>query len=76
MVNELLEGIHLVTSMEAISLGAKAGIHPLIVYDIISNAAGNSWYIVMLADYPFSVSCCLFMLQCQNELIKSIFKSS
>ncbi|XP_024020890.1 uncharacterized protein LOC21392166 isoform X1 [Morus notabilis] len=43
MVNELLEGIHLVTSMEAISLGAKAGIHPLIVYDIISNAAGNSW---------------------------------
>ncbi|KAF3437146.1 hypothetical protein FNV43_RR19899 [Rhamnella rubrinervis] len=43
MVNELLEGIHLVASMEAISLGTKAGIHPLMIYDIISNAAGNSW---------------------------------
>ncbi|GMN51270.1 hypothetical protein TIFTF001_020415 [Ficus carica] len=43
MVNELLEGIHFVASMEAISLGSKAGIHPLIVHDIISNAAGNSW---------------------------------
>ncbi|KAI7986264.1 L-threonate dehydrogenase [Camellia lanceoleosa] len=28
---------------EAISLGAQAGIHPWIIYDIISNAAGNSW---------------------------------
>lgn len=44
MVNELLEGIHLIASVEAISLGAKVGIHPLILYDIISNAAGNSWF--------------------------------
>lgn len=43
MVNELLEGIHLVASLEAISLGAQAGIHPWIIYNIISNAAGNSW---------------------------------
>ncbi|XP_042963966.1 uncharacterized protein LOC122297829 [Carya illinoinensis] len=43
MVNDLLEGIHLVASLEAISLGVKADIHPWIVYDIISNAAGNSW---------------------------------
>ncbi|XP_031269048.1 uncharacterized protein LOC116127534 [Pistacia vera] len=43
MVNELLEGIHLIASVEAISLGAKVGIHPLILYNIISNAAGNSW---------------------------------
>lgn len=43
MVNELLQGIHVVASMEAISLGAKAGIHPWMIYDIISNAAGNSW---------------------------------
>lgn len=43
MVNELLEGIHLVAALEAISLCAQAGIHPWIVYDIISNAAGNSW---------------------------------
>lgn len=43
MVNELLEGIHLVAALEAISLCTQAGIHPWIVYDIISNAAGNSW---------------------------------
>ncbi|KAK9106027.1 hypothetical protein Scep_022871 [Stephania cephalantha] len=43
MVNELLEGIHLVASMEAILLGTQSGIHPWILYDIISNAAGSSW---------------------------------
>ncbi|CAL1393091.1 unnamed protein product [Linum trigynum] len=43
MVHDLLQGIHLVASMEAIALGAQAGIHPWIVYDIISHAAGNSW---------------------------------
>ncbi|KAL6576381.1 hypothetical protein OROHE_000162 [Orobanche hederae] len=39
---ELLEGIHFVASLEAMSLGAQAGIHPWIIYDIISNAAGSS----------------------------------
>ncbi|KAJ4713548.1 ketose-bisphosphate aldolase class-II family protein [Melia azedarach] len=43
MVNELLEGIHLIASVEAVSLGVQSGIHPWIIYDIISNAAGNSW---------------------------------
>ncbi|XP_028089711.1 uncharacterized protein LOC114290034 [Camellia sinensis] len=43
MVIELLEGIHFVSFVEAISLGAQAGIHPWIIYDIISNATGNSW---------------------------------
>ncbi|KAI8027585.1 L-threonate dehydrogenase [Camellia lanceoleosa] len=47
MVIELLEGIHFVSSVEAISLGAQAGIHPWIIYDIISNAAGNSWKIIV-----------------------------
>lgn len=44
MVIELLEGIHFVAAVEAISLGSQAGIHPWILYDIISNAAGNSWW--------------------------------
>ncbi|GMH14095.1 hypothetical protein Nepgr_015936 [Nepenthes gracilis] len=43
MVNHLLEGIHLVAAIEAISLGVHARIHPSTLYDIISNAAGNSW---------------------------------
>lgn len=50
MVNELLEGIHLVASMEAILLGTQAGIHPWILYDIISNAAGSSWWLPQLLE--------------------------
>ncbi|KAM2456180.1 hypothetical protein PS1_016095 [Malus domestica] len=51
MIKELLEGIHLVASLEAISLGTKAGIHPWIIYDIISNAAGNSWFVPTRSTY-------------------------
>ncbi|GAB4860535.1 hypothetical protein Ancab_035695 [Ancistrocladus abbreviatus] len=43
MVNQLLQGIHLVAAVEAVSLGVQARIHPSILYDIISNAAGSSW---------------------------------
>lgn len=46
MVIELLEGIHLVASVEAIFLGVRAGIHPSVLYEIISNAAGSSWIFV------------------------------
>lgn len=42
LVNELLEGIHLVAAVEALCIGVQAGIHPWILYDIISNAAGSS----------------------------------
>ncbi|KAL4573314.1 hypothetical protein LXL04_020114 [Taraxacum kok-saghyz] len=51
MVIELLKGIHFISSVEAISLGVQAGIHPWILYDIISNAAGNSWYIQVFKNY-------------------------
>ncbi|KAF9587055.1 hypothetical protein IFM89_039741 [Coptis chinensis] len=43
MVNELLEGTHLVASMEAIMLAVQAGIDPWIIHDILSNCAGSSW---------------------------------
>lgn len=56
MVKELLEGIHLVAAVEAISLGTQAGVHPWILYDIISNAAGNSWYALCHKDFPFVMS--------------------
>ncbi|RDX98803.1 ltnD, partial [Mucuna pruriens] len=48
MVSVMLEGINFINSVEALSLGAKAGIHPWIIYDIISNASGNSWYEIIL----------------------------
>ncbi|KAF8723676.1 hypothetical protein HU200_021638 [Digitaria exilis] len=48
LVNDLLEGIHFIASVEAIYLGVRAGIHPSIIYDIISNAAGSSRIFVEL----------------------------
>lgn len=45
-VNFLLEGIHLAAAVEATFLGVRAQVHPTILYDIISNAAGSSWIFV------------------------------
>lgn len=55
MVNDLLEGIHFVASIEAMYLGVRAGIHPTIIYDIISNAAGSS----RLWEFLYSLWFCL-----------------
>lgn len=44
LVNDLLFGIHLATAAEAMVLGARAGLNTRILFDIISNAAGSSWY--------------------------------
>jgi len=42
-VNQLLAGVHVVAATEAIGLAAKAGLDTREVYEIIINAAGNSW---------------------------------
>ncbi|KAK3128896.1 hypothetical protein QOZ80_6BG0467940 [Eleusine coracana subsp. coracana] len=57
LVNDLLEGIHFIASIEAMYLGVRAGIHPSIIFDIISNAAGSSRIFVelvpkLLSDDP------------------------
>ncbi|GJP41982.1 hypothetical protein CLOM_g1584 [Closterium sp. NIES-68] len=43
MVNQLLAGVHIAAAAEAMALGARAGLNPRMVFDIISHAAGNSW---------------------------------
>ena len=43
MVNQLLVGTHIAAAAEAMGLAAKAGLNTREVYDIITNAAGNSW---------------------------------
>ncbi|KAF4960756.1 hypothetical protein FSARC_10385 [Fusarium sarcochroum] len=43
MVNQLLVGIHIAVAAEAMGLAAKAGLNTREVYNIITNAAGNSW---------------------------------
>lgn len=43
MVNQLLVGTHIAAAAEAMALATKAGLNTREVYDIITNAAGNSW---------------------------------
>jgi 3-hydroxyisobutyrate dehydrogenase-like beta-hydroxyacid dehydrogenase len=43
MVNQLLAGVHIAVAAEAMGLAAKMGLNTRQVYDIIVNAAGNSW---------------------------------
>jgi len=43
MINQLLAGTHIAAAAEAMGLAAKAGLNTRHVYDIIVNAAGNSW---------------------------------
>ena len=43
MINQLLAGVHIAASAEAIALGIKAGADPAVLYDVISNSAGSSW---------------------------------
>lgn len=42
-VNQLLAGVHIAASAEAMALGAKAGVDPRALFEVISNSAGNSW---------------------------------
>jgi hypothetical protein len=44
MVNQLLAGVHIATAAEAMALGARAGLNTRQLYDIISKAAGSSWW--------------------------------
>ncbi len=43
MINQLLAGVHIATACEAMSLAVRMGLEPRDVYDVITNAAGNSW---------------------------------
>lgn len=43
MTNQLLCGVHIAAAAEAMALAARAGLNTREVYDIIANAAGNSW---------------------------------
>jgi len=43
MINQLLAGVHIAAAAEAMALGMKAGADPKVLYDVITNSAGNSW---------------------------------
>ncbi|HJV95056.1 MAG TPA: NAD-binding protein, partial [Albitalea sp.] len=43
MINQLLAGVHIAASAEAMALGIRAGAHPDELYEVICNSAGMSW---------------------------------
>lgn len=43
MAHQLLAGVHIVATAEALALAAKAGVDVEQMYDIVCGAAGNSW---------------------------------
>lgn len=49
MVNQLLAGVHIASSAEAMAFGARLGIGTRKLFEIIQHSRGFSWYI-----YSFS----------------------
>ncbi len=43
IIHQLLAGVHIAAGAEAMALAAKAGIPLNLMYDVVTNAAGNSW---------------------------------
>ncbi len=43
MVNQLLAGVHIAASAEAITFGMSQGLDPGLIVDVIGECAGNSW---------------------------------
>ena len=43
IIHQLLAGVHIAAGAEAMALAAKPGIPLNLMYDVVTNAAGNSW---------------------------------
>jgi putative dehydrogenase len=43
IVHQLLAGVHIAAGAEAMALAARAGIPLDLMYEVVTNAAGNSW---------------------------------
>ena len=57
IINQLLAGVHIAASAEAMALGLREGVDPDALYDVITHSAGNSWMFenrvphILKADY-------------------------
>ncbi len=54
LVNNLLLGANMVAVAEALALGAKAGLNPKVMFEVISKSYGNSY--ALTAKYPKFIS--------------------
>lgn len=59
MVNQLLAGVHIASGAEAMAFGARLGLNTRILFDVILNSQGTSWYTLIfkistafLSDIP------------------------
>ncbi len=43
IVHQLLAGVHIAAAAEAVAFGLRMGLDARMVYDVVTNAAGNSW---------------------------------
>lgn len=43
LVNQLLAGVHIAAAAEAMAYGIQGGCDPEVLYDVITQSAGNSW---------------------------------
>lgn len=43
IIHQLLAGVHIAAGAEAMAMAARAGIPLDVMYDVVTNAAGNSW---------------------------------
>ncbi|XP_077232821.1 ketose-bisphosphate aldolase class-II family protein isoform X2 [Tasmannia lanceolata] len=43
MINQLLAGVHIATSAEAMAFGARLGLNTRMLFDVITNSEGTSW---------------------------------
>ncbi|CAA9211231.1 MAG: Uncharacterized oxidoreductase YgbJ [uncultured Craurococcus sp.] len=43
VVHQLLAGVHIAVAAEAMALGIKSGIEPQALFNVVTQAAGNSW---------------------------------
>ncbi|WP_279615890.1 L-threonate dehydrogenase [Phytopseudomonas flavescens] len=57
IINQLLAGVHIAASAEAMALGLREGVDADALYEVITNSAGNSWMFenrvphILSADY-------------------------
>lgn len=50
MVNQLLAGVHIASSAEAMAFGARLGLSTRKLFDAITNSGGTSWYMPCLLE--------------------------
>ncbi|MGI9319393.1 MAG: L-threonate dehydrogenase [bacterium] len=43
MINQLLAGVHIAATAEALTFGIRQGLDPAMLYEVISQCAGSSW---------------------------------